>query len=302
METKFKPYEFLVLNIPHASDNIPEHFMPNWAAKRLMRLELQGNEAFHFSNRKRDKKLYTELYRLRSKSLIDWYTDELFHTDRIRVTKVVSEICRTLCDVERMVYDPLEKIGYGIINKRMIKRSYPYSSGGSHIAFKEEFFDPTCKELLEYYTMYQSRLVYTIMNNAYWVREKYFGDNSVLLIDCHSFSSMPTALCDPGPQEEQVDICLGYNDDATCPPQELIDFVASYFENLGYRVGRNSPFSHSKTVECPVPYHSLMIEVNKRCYMNEQTLEKTKGFVRLRYEIEGLYSLILKDGGYRIQF
>jgi N-formylglutamate amidohydrolase len=276
--------------------------MPNWAAKRLMRLELQGNEAFHFSNRKRDKKLYTELYRLRSKSLIDWYTDELFHTDRIRVTKVVSEICRTLCDVERMVYDPLEKIGYGIINKRMIKRSYPYSSGGSHIAFKEEFFDPTCKELLEYYTMYQSRLVYTIMNNAYWVREKYFGDNSVLLIDCHSFSSMPTALCDPGPQEEQVDICLGYNDDATCPPQELIDFVASYFENLGYRVGRNTPFSHSKTVECPVPYHSLMIEVNKRCYMNEQTLEKTKGFVRLRYEIEGLYSHILKDGGYRILF
>jgi N-formylglutamate amidohydrolase len=295
METKFKPYEFLVLNIPHASDNIPEHFMPNWAAKRLMRLELQGNEAFHFSNRKRDKKLYTELYRLRSKSLIDWYTDELFHTDRIRVTKVVSEICRTLCDVERMVYDPLEKIGYGIINKRMIKRSYPYSSGGSHIAFKEEFFDPTCKELLEYYTMYQSRLVYTIMNNAYWVREKYFGDNSVLLIDCHSFSSMPTALCDPGPQEEQVDICLGYNDDATCPPQELIDFVASYFENLGYRVGRNSPFSHSKTVECPVPYHSLMIEVNKRCYMNEQTLEKTEGFQKLQHAIQSLYAKFFED-------
>lgn len=234
--------------------------------------------------------------------MIDWYTDELFHTDRVRVTKVVSEICRTLCDVERMVYDPLEKIGYGIINKRMIKRSYPYSSGSSHIAFKEEFFDPTCKELLEYYTMYQSRLVYAIMNNAYWVRQKYFGDNSVLLLDCHSFSSMPTALCDPGPQEQQVDICLGYNDDATCPPQELIDFVASYFEDLGYRVGRNTPFSHSKTVECPVPYHSLMIEVNKRCYMNEQTLEKTEGFARLRYVIEGLYSHILKDGGHRILF
>lgn len=135
-----------------------------------------------------------------------------------------------------------------------------------------------------------------------WVRQKYFGDNSVLLLDCHSFSSMPTALCDPRPQEQQVDICLGYNDDATCPPQELIDFVASYFEDLGYRVGRNTPFSHSKTVECPVPYHSLMIEVNKRCYMNEQTLEKTEGFARLRYVIEGLYSHILKDGGHRILF
>jgi N-formylglutamate amidohydrolase len=45
-----------------------------------------------------------------------------------------------------------------------------------------------------------------------------------------------------------------------------------------------------------------MIEVNKRCYMNEQTLEKTEGFARLRQAIEGLYSRILKDGGHRIQF
>ena len=51
-----------------------------------------------------------------------------------------------------------------------------------------------------------------------------------------------------------------------------------------------------------MPYHSLMIEVNKRCYMNEQTLEKTEGFARLRYEIEGLYSHILNDGGHRILF
>jgi hypothetical protein len=36
--------------------------------------------------------------------------------------------------------------------------------------------------------------------------------------------------------------------------------------------------------------------------MNEQTLEKTEGFVRLRQTIEGLYNHILKDGGHRIQF
>ena len=147
------------------------------------------------------------------------------------------------------------------------------------------------KLLLHYYLEYQQRLARSLVDASFDCT--YYHSNSVLLIDCHSFSSMPTALCDPGPQEQQVDICLGYNDDATCPPQELIDFVASYFENLGYRVGRNTPFSHSKTVECPVPYHSLMIEVNKRCYMNEQTLEKTEGFARLRQAIEGLYSLIL---------
>ena len=28
-------------------------------------------------------------------------------------------------------------------------------------------------------------------------------------------------------------------------------------------------------------YHSLMIEVNKRCYMNEETLEKTSNLTNL---------------------
>ena len=37
-----------------------------------------------------------------------------------------------------------------------------------------------------------------------------------------------------------------------------------------------------------------MIEVNKRLYMNEQTLEKTAGFEKLRNDIQSLYALIRK--------
>ena len=90
-----------------------------------------------------------------------------------------------------------------------------------------------------------------------------------------------------------MDICIGYNDDGTCPTQECIDFVVEHFESFGYKVGRNTPFSHSKTVECPVPYHSLMIEVNKRCYMNEQTLEKTEGFKKLQKVLHSIYKNLL---------
>jgi N-formylglutamate amidohydrolase len=275
METNFKPYKHLVLNIPHASDNILEELMPK-------------NPPFRTMAAYRD-------YQKNSRPLIDWYTDELFSVDNDqRITPIVATICRTLCDVERMINDPLEAKGYGIVCTKMHHyTAFPITSSVMD-------FIPYRIPLYQYYLDYHYRLAKAILTNSHDF--SYFHPCPVLLIDCHSFSSMPTALCDPGPQEEQVDICLGYNDDATCPPQELIDFVASYFENLGYRVGRNTPFSHSKTVECPVPYHSLMIEVNKRCYMNEQTLEKTKGFVRLRYEIEGLYSHILKDGGYRILF
>ena len=156
-----------------------------------------------------------------------------------RITKVTSDICRTLCDVERMVNDPLEAEGYGIIYKRMLWRRMACGGAGSHVVFKSEFFDPTCKELLEYYVRYQFKLIDAIINSAY----KNDKEKSVLLIDCHSFSS--------------------------------------------------TPFSHSKTVECPIPYYSLMIEVNKRCYMNEETLDKTEGFYRLQHLLQNLYYKIL---------
>ena len=261
-------YHSIVLNIPHASDNIPEKFMPP-----------------PFS---RSQSEYQHQYQLASRPLIDWYTDELFSVEDKRITPVVADLCRTLCDVERMVNDPLEAKGYGIVCRKMIQ-FVPFSY--LHYVDYNPLHYSRNKLLLHYYLEYQQRLARCLVDASFDV--SYYHPNFVLLIDCHSFSSMPTALCDPGPAEEQVDICIGYNDDATSPSQELIDFVASYFEDLGYRVGRNTPFSHSKTVECPVPYHSLMIEVNKRCYMNEQTLEKTEGFVRLRQAIEGLYSLIL---------
>ena len=261
-------YHSIVLNIPHASDNIPEEFMPPPFC--------------------RSQSEYQHQYQLASRPLIDWYTDELFSIEDKRITPVVADLCRTLCDVERMVNDPLEKEGYGIVCSKVMQ----YDPGETKCSVD---YNPiryaNNKSLLLRYLDYQNRLATAIVKAS--CDKQYLNPHSVLLIDCHSFSSMPTALCHPGPAEQQVDICLGYNDDATCPPAKLIDLVGSYFEGLGYRVGRNTPFSHSKTVECPVPYHSLMIEVNKRCYMCEQSLAKTEGFARLRQAIEGLYGLLL---------
>ena len=43
----------------------------------------------------------------------------------------------------------------------------------------------------------------------------------------------------------------------------------------------------------PVEYHSVMIEVNKRLYMDEKTLEKTDGFLKLKEALCSLYKLLL---------
>ena len=91
-----------------------------------------------------------------------------------------------------------------------------------------------------------------------------------------------------------IDICIGYNDDETCPEKVVIGNIVRHFESYGYKIGINEPFSNSKTFAVPVNYHSVMIEVNKRLYMNEHTLEKNDGFEKLKEEIESLYNIILK--------
>ena len=104
-----------------------------------------------------------------------------------------------------------------------------------------------------------------------------------LIIDCHSF---PSDLAD-------IDICIGYNDDASRPDQEMIDSVARLFDGAGFKVGLNNPYSNSITPKKPIDYKSLMIEVNKRCYMNERTLARTVGYNIISGLVNNLYHDVL---------
>ncbi len=90
-----------------------------------------------------------------------------------------------------------------------------------------------------------------------------------------------------------VDICIGWNEDDTSPDRMLLECVATYFKDCGYSIGINKPFSNSKTFPGASGYHSLMIEVNKRCYMNEETLEKTPNFTNLHNQLQRLYEILL---------
>ena len=69
-----------------------------------------------------------------------------------------------------------------------------------------------------------------------------------------------------------VDICVGYNEDWSKPNKQTIELAVSLFENSGYKVGINEPYSNSETPDCPFVYQSMMLEVNKRAYMEEDSL------------------------------
>lgn len=207
--------------------------------------------------------------------LIDYYTDELFTPKQKseHIIPLVFPYCRLYCDVERLVNDPLENDGLGI---RYI-REIPTDRGHSY-TFRE--FN-TKENAFSLYVDFHAKVSKSIVK---------MSDNR-LLIDCHSFSALPNLLNSTPPD---IDICIGYNDDETCPDKVVIGNIVQYFKSLGYKVGINKPFSNSKTFSVPVAYHSVMIEVNKRIYMNEYTLEKTNGFKRLKQNIQSLYEKLLK--------
>ncbi len=106
-------------------------------------------------------------------------------------------------------------------------------------------------------------------------------------INCHSMQSVGDALSsDPG--RERADFVLGDRDATTCAPA-FTAFVSATLAAKGYRVAINDPFKgvelvkkHGRPTE---GRHSLQIEINRKLYMDEKTLEKHAGFDRLHRDL-----------------
>ena len=224
-----------------------------------------------------NQKPYRETFLEKARDLVDWYTDELFSPDEEdkRIIPVVFPLCRTACDVERMIDDPLEKKNLGINYDGNI-----FSEWNGVMTIGHSNYAQLCRydEYIEHHHKMEDLI------------NKHYG---CLVIDCHSFSSRPTLLLPDSESAAKYDICIGYNEDRTRPDEMIIGTICNHFEALGYKVGVNKPFSNSKTFNTPESYKSIMIEVNKRIYMDEATLQKTEGFQILHQQILDLYEKIL---------
>ena len=169
--------------------------------------------------------------------LTDWHTDFLFHGFRdARVRPVRFPYSRFVVDAERLWDDPLEQEGQGILYRRF---------GGYCRTIPQQ-----CESrLYDLWRGHQHNLKRALCENA-------------LLLDCHSF-----------PEEQgDVDICIGFNDDWSKPDRSTLELAVNLFEENGYSVGINYPYSNSEAPECPFRYQSMMLEVNKRVYLERGTL------------------------------
>ena len=197
--------------------------------------------------------------------LTDWFTDFLFLplSKKENVDTIVFPYSRFVCDVERLENDPLEKEGKGII--------YTKAGNFERNVMNEE----QIKNTMQLWEQHQEKL------------KEYIKSPETVLIDCHSF---PSDLYN-------CDICIGHNDDWSYN-KDIVDGIVEIFKSMGYSVEINKPFSNSISPEMPFHYTSVMIEVNKRVYLNENLLRLENSplkWTRWAGTLKRIYEFLIKE-------
>jgi len=118
----------------------------------------------------------------------------------------------------------------------------------------------------------------------------------VVHINCHSMNAVAGAHGEGGAGNARADFVLGDRDGTTCDPA-LTAFVRDTLAGMGYDVKVNDPFKGVALVQAysdpKAGRHSLQIEINKRLYMDEATLQPTAGFEPLQRHLMRLIEALI---------
>lgn len=117
-----------------------------------------------------------------------------------------------------------------------------------------------------------------------------------LHVNCHSMPAMASSHATEFPGEAHPDFVVGNRDHSTSRP-ELAEWVCATLRGLGYSVALNHPYKGVELVRRysdPASHrHSLQLEINRKLYMDETTLEPHAGFDGLRQHLRGLMEGLL---------
>ena len=246
----------IVLHIPHASKHIPDKYLK------------------YFTLSKKD--LEIELLKM-----TDHFTDELFDVLGDNIHQIKFPISRLLVDVERFEKDELEpmfKVGMGCV--------YEKTHHGNSLKLVKNIKDELINKF--YKTHHE--------NFTKIVDKKLMENNKVLIIDCHSFPkhTLPYEL---NQELDRPEICIGTDNFHTS--EKLKNTFGELFEGLNFKVKYNEPFKGSivplKFYNKEIRVQSIMIEVRRDLYMNEQSGEKNEYFVEIQNKLNlNIYEVLNK--------
>jgi len=202
-------------------------------------------------------------------TMTDSFTDELFDIGN-SVDYLRFPVSRLLVDPERFPRDedePMASRGMGAIYTRT-HDGRPLKSSGRSLELMNAYYHPHHSKLTE------------------WTRRRLLTDDRCLIIDCHSYPSRPIP-CDMNREPNRPDICFG-----TCHPHTPVELVAAAveaFAEAGYSTAVDWPYAGTII---PLEFYgvdarvsSLMVEVNRKLYMDEKNGEKSESFDQTRIRV-----------------
>ncbi len=248
----------IIANIPHSSTFIPP--------------EIRNSLLLNNDN------LQEELLKM-----TDRYTDEIFScVAELGGISVIYTYSRLVLDPERFRDDSKEhmaKKGMGVI----------YTNASNGVTLREINENNRNLLLETLYDPYHN----AISNEVQKLLSK-FG--KCLIIDGHSFPTVPLPY-ETNHDIQRPKICIGTDQFHT--PQYLTEFVLNFFEHNNLPTEINTPFEG-----CYVPLEflgkdkriqSIMIEINRGLYMNEDTGKKNESFDELKDIISALINQIIAE-------
>jgi N-formylglutamate amidohydrolase len=126
------------------------------------------------------------------------------------------------------------------------------------------------------------RPYHALLQNLVAETRELFG--CAVLVDCHSMPNSSRGAHAP-------DVVLGDRFGASCHPS-VTALAETTLRRQGYRVARNTPFAGGHTTQTygrpAARVHALQIEINRALYVDERTLERTNGYVRVRADMTRL--------------
>ena len=116
-------------------------------------------------------------------------------------------------------------------------------------------------------------------------------------LSCHCMSAIgaPTHA-DAG--KPRADFCLG-NIGFTTSSKEFVAYVAAEIKKLGYSVTINDPYEGNELNRrhgAPAKgIESIMVEINKKLFMDTKTFRKTEGFAKLKGDLDKLLKTLAAE-------
>ncbi len=212
---------------------------------------------------------------IEARIMADLFVDML--VENIDEEKIVFPISRIVCDVERFRDDKEEemaRVGMGVVYTRCHDLSPLRKADADAEKIKSALYDPHHK-LLEGKVNHFLKLL-----------------GRCFIIDLHSYPDKPLPY-ELHKEDARPDICLGF--DEAHMDLEIVGNIRSLCEKRGFSVRENEPFKGSivplRMYRKDKHVKSLMIEINKKTYLQEFEIDKIK-FDKLKRLTENIIDII----------